>query len=148
MSNINEENEYYVANLIYHLAKAGMVNELGEVFNDIDFLTSKIDTLPIESLIQDYKLALATDINISEQKKEMFKLCQSMTQLLLVPDDELHELFNEINFLTSKIDTLPVQSLIQDYELVLATDINISEQKREMFKLFQSMLRLTNLEHE
>ena len=53
----SEEQEYYVLNLPYHLARAGadMTNEFCDMLTDFDFLRYKIEVKNVSILIEDYQ---------------------------------------------------------------------------------------------
>ena len=72
--NLSSEEAEYVLNLAYHLAAAGMVDELYELLTECDFLEHKVSSLTAQSLIEDYELAIAADIQIDEHKKETLRL--------------------------------------------------------------------------
>jgi WD40 repeat protein len=75
------EEAEYVVNLPYHLAEAGMIDDLHDVLIDFDFLEYKISNLSPQSAIEDYDLATCSDIKISENKKSNLKLIQGSIRL-------------------------------------------------------------------
>lgn len=72
------EDEEYVLNLPYHLAKAGMAthlnmdNELWIILTDFDFINHKIMILSPQSLIEDYDLTQKFCIQMSEKKENFY----------------------------------------------------------------------------
>jgi APAF-1 helical domain len=80
-TNNSLEDAKYVLNLPYHLAMAGMTEEICLVLTDVEFLEHKIYTLSPQSLIDDYDLALYSDNQIDQEIRESLKLIQSAIDL-------------------------------------------------------------------
>ena len=79
--NLSPEDAEYVLSLAYHLAAAGMVDDLYELLTECDFLEYKVSSLTAQSLIEDYELAIAADNHIDEHKKETLRLIQAALRL-------------------------------------------------------------------
>jgi len=75
------EDEEYVLNLPYHLAKAGRANDIYNILTELEFLKYKILISETQSLIEDYDLSLHADINIPENIKKNLKLIQGAIRL-------------------------------------------------------------------
>ena len=63
------EDAEYVLNLVFHLAKAGLTEDLCELLTEFEFLEHKVSMLTTQRLIDDYELALKSSIQIPESKK-------------------------------------------------------------------------------
>jgi hypothetical protein len=56
------EDGEYVLNLPYHLADGGMTDELRQILIDFDFAEYKVSISGSQSLVEDYDLALRSDL--------------------------------------------------------------------------------------
>ena len=84
--NLSPEDAEYVLNLPFHLAEAAkeevaMADELGKLLTEFKFIEYKLSSLTPEPLIEDYDLALACNIQVSEDKKDALKLIQGALRL-------------------------------------------------------------------
>lgn len=75
-NNIPPEDAEYILNLPYHLTEAGLADELCDLLIEFDFIEHKILASTPQSLIADYDLTFASEIGISEPKKESLRLIQ------------------------------------------------------------------------
>ena len=78
---LSSEDYEYVANLPYHMASAGMVDDLRQILIDFDFVEFKISISGLQPLIEDYGLALQSEIQLDQQTKRSLQLIQSALQL-------------------------------------------------------------------
>jgi hypothetical protein len=79
--NLSSEDAEYVLNLPYHLAIGSMADDLCEILTEFEFVEYKVSDSTPQKIIEDYDLALAPNIHISDQKKDSLKLIQSAINL-------------------------------------------------------------------
>ncbi|MEH2097426.1 hypothetical protein [Nostoc sp.] len=84
--NLLPEDAEYLLNLPFHLAEASkeegeMVDELSVLLTDYEFIEYKTFKRLPQELINDYDLALHSDIQIHQQTKQSLKLIQSAIKL-------------------------------------------------------------------
>lgn len=82
LASLSDDNrDYALKDLPSHMAQAGDNNKLFRFLTDFDFIEAKVYDLTPQLLIEDYDLALAPDILISDEKKDSLKLIQSAINL-------------------------------------------------------------------
>lgn len=79
--NLSLEDTEYVLNLPYHLAQAGMADDLCALLTEFEFAEHKVSASEPQLLIEDYNFALAPDVQISEKKKDSLRLIQGALRL-------------------------------------------------------------------
>ncbi|MEG3884810.1 hypothetical protein QT971_11420, partial [Microcoleus sp. herbarium19] len=79
--NRSPEDVEYGLHLPYHLARAGMVDDFCDLLTDFELIEYKLSVLLSQSLIEDYDLALQSEIQISEDKKDCLKAIQGAIRL-------------------------------------------------------------------
>ncbi len=117
-NNLSNEDIEYVLNLPYHLSIADLANELCEILIEFDFIEHKISASSPQSLIADYDLNFASDIEISEPKKDSLRLIQGAIRksahILNEPDHKRqlagHLLARLMSFPAPEIHTLLEQA--------------------------------------
>lgn len=75
------EDEEYVLNLPYHLAKAGMADDYCAILTEFDFLQYKVSSIDSQLLIEDYDLRSESNLGISEQMQSSLKSIQGALKL-------------------------------------------------------------------
>ncbi|WP_181154405.1 hypothetical protein [Nostoc sp. 'Peltigera membranacea cyanobiont' N6] len=81
MSEKSTEYEEYVLHLPYHLAMAGMANDLCELLTEFEFIKHKVSASRPQPLIEDYDLALQPSIESPEDVKNSLRLIQGAIRL-------------------------------------------------------------------
>jgi len=66
-NNLSPEDEEYIVHLPYHLAMAGMSDDLYDLLTEFEFIDTKVTALGSQPLISDYDLVLQPDILTSEK---------------------------------------------------------------------------------
>jgi WD40 repeat protein len=85
----DEQREYAITELPGHCVQSGDTRKLLRFLLDFDFMEAKIFSLPPDRLIDDYELALQSDLQTVQNAKKSLKLIQSAIQLAdtIVIDD-------------------------------------------------------------
>ena len=82
LASLSDDNRNYaLKNLPIHMAQAGHNNKLFRFLTDFDFIEAKLYDLTPQVLIEDYDLALAPEILISDEKKDCLKVIQGAIRL-------------------------------------------------------------------
>jgi WD40 repeat protein len=130
-NDLSIEKEEYLVNLAYHLTMAGMVDDLYEILTEFDFLDYKNSMTQSQSIIDDFDLALSSNLKFDENRKKTFELIESAVRLSanVIDTDKKQfmqqlwgrlisykspEIQNILNSLKSK-DTIWLRSLIPSF---------------------------------
>ena len=81
LASLSSEDKEYVLNLSHHLAYADMADELRQLLIDLDFAEYKLSISGVQSLIEDYDLAIQPEIHLARPTKKSFGLIQSALRL-------------------------------------------------------------------
>ncbi|HEY9609725.1 MAG TPA: hypothetical protein V6C93_10185, partial [Allocoleopsis sp.] len=78
-----EDRDYALKHLPTHMVEAGRFEQLYQWLTDFDFIEAKVSHLEIkiQALIEDYELALNSDVVLSGEKQRILRLIQGALRL-------------------------------------------------------------------